>query len=231
MAPALSSVAVDAVGVAGDRRRCRAGRRARRPAPAGTRRCARRGRRRARSPSSRRRRAARRAAADDRLAVRARPGGAMPAMHLADLARLALDRVAEDDRRDAGARATSAAASSASLRRGDHAHLAAGRDAGRPAWASRPRGSQVRRTTRGGIVDAVAGRGRRARRRTWSDRARSGRRRSPPDRRRARRRSAGSRSAPAHAAAASRPPLIADRCLRTQFISAMVGAGARAAPG
>ena len=67
-------------------------------------------------------------------------------VHLADLARLALDLVAKDVRRDAGARAPrAAAASSALLRRGDHVHLRGRRSAGRPAWASRRRRSRARR--------------------------------------------------------------------------------------
>ena len=60
-----------------------------------------------------------------------------------------------------------------------------------------------------------------ARRRRCSGRAPSARSRSPPDRRPARPRSGGSRPWPDAAAAASRPPLIAERCLRTAFIWAM----------
>ena len=90
--------AVDAVGVAGERVDTATCRRARPPARAGTRRCVRRAPCRARSPWSRRPTAA-------RMAPWPAGGGAgdLPrdaGMHQRDVARLAFDRIAEDQRRE-----------------------------------------------------------------------------------------------------------------------------------
>ena len=147
--------AVDAVGVAGDAPRCRARRPAPPRAPAGTRRCVRRGPCRAPSPWSRRPTAARRAAASGWPCVddRERDAG----HDLADLARLALERVAEDERRRRRPRAPPRPRPRATI-------------CGVAIMTSRPRGEprvaglrrlvrgalEMRAATAGGGVDAVA---------------------------------------------------------------------------
>ena len=140
---------------------------------------------------------------------------------LADLARFALDLVAEDVRLDAGGARRGGGGFERPLRRGDDVHRVAGEGRRRRAWASPARRSRGRARIAARDRDRVAVQhrqrigagGRIGHRRAAAD----GRRRS----RRARRSPAGSRPAPARRPRASRPPLIADRCFLTQFISSI----------
>ena len=142
-------------------------------------------------------------------------------VHLADLARLAFDLVAQDVRVDARPRAPApAAASSALLRRGDQVHLVAGEARRRRASAFRTRRSRGRRAPR----PARRCRSARGWRSASAQVVGSG--------------TVGPLAMTAGSSpgtslissvttragaqrAASRPPLIADRCLRTQFISSI----------
>ena len=151
-----------------------------------------------------------------------------PGVHLADVLRLALDGVAEDVRRNSLAprhrrrrlRAPAAAPRRCASRRA--------RAAGRPASPTRrgrsraARGAQARSRCRSG--------GRcRSRRRTSSGRRPSGPTRCRPGDRLGRRRSASVSTRAGWHAAASRPPLIAETCRRTQFISPIVAPDASSA--
>ena len=140
---------------------------------------------------------------------------------LADLARLAFDRVAEDVRRHAGV--------ARHLRRGFERHLRRGDEAGFDRRQARIAGLDAFRLRRFRAAQRTAAArrcrsaaGSPAHRRRWSGRARSG-----PEAM-----SIGSSPGTSESsrfttragwqAAASRPPLMADRCRRTQFISLML---------
>ena len=211
--------AVDAVGVAGDRVDARLAVERDRERRAGTRRCGRRDRRRAPSPSSRRRRSARRAARSGSPC--AATCSAMPAMTLPTSRAspsIASPRIAGVT---PASRATAPRlrASAAAWRSFATSRVRKPRIAG--LHRSRLRPTRARADTFGGSVDAVAA----------EHVERIGARRRIGDRRPGRdidrivaghiRHQQRHHRAGWHAAA-SRPPLIADRCRRTQFISLIV---------
>ena len=216
---------VDAVGVAGERRDSLPRRRAPPPATAETRCCARRGPGRAPSPWSRRPTAAPPGSVTASAPTRKRPARKLQrncGMHEADIARLALDAVAEHDRCDSRRQRRVGGGVERLLRAGDQRVPGAREQRRRRASASRPPRRRDARDHRSAAPRSGIWRARRARRRRSSDRPRSGPRRSPRGRRPARRRSPASRHRAGAAAAASRPPLIAERCLRTALISPIV---------
>ena len=96
-----------------------------------------------------------------------------------------------------------------------------GRGAGRRAWASRPPGAARCRRTALGQLDAVAGEDRRARRPTVVGSGTVGPLAITAGSSPGTSEISSETVRAGNAAAASRPPLIRDRCLRTQFISSI----------